>query len=129
MNPQTWMILFVGLFGIVVLALLFWPWKGGRMRAVPGRDGYQEAAVLVGETAFVPGVILARPGQPVRLTFRREARAPRCTGKVHLLAFGKAVRLPAGEAVSVEIMPERPGVYTFGCPRQKFRGRLIVARA
>jgi hypothetical protein len=29
------MMLFVGLFGIVVLALPFWPWKGGRMRAVP----------------------------------------------------------------------------------------------
>ncbi len=116
----------IGVFGIAVLVLLFWPWKGPHMRADLSRDGFQECRIFVSETAFAPRSVHVQHGQPVRLKFFRDHRAPRCTEKMHLIAFGKSIWLPPAEEVSLEFLPERPGRYEFICRKQKFRGFLIV---
>ncbi|MBU6489089.1 MAG: cupredoxin domain-containing protein [Burkholderiales bacterium] len=72
-----------------------------------------------------PGTIVVRHGRPVRLTFRREETAG-CSDKVIFADFDKSTALPTGQPVTVELMPEKPGEYAFGCPMGMFRGRLVV---
>ncbi|MBN9390903.1 MAG: cupredoxin domain-containing protein, partial [Chloroflexi bacterium] len=40
--------------------------------------------------------------------------------------FGKSARLPEGETVPVEFLPDQPGEYEFTCQMGMFRGKLIV---
>ena len=61
----------------------------------------------------------------MRLNFRREETAA-CSEMVIFSDFNKSAKLPTGETVSIELMPETPGTYEFGCQMGMFRGRLIV---
>lgn len=39
--------------------------------------------------------------------------------------FRKSAKLPEGETVPVEFMPNQPGEYEFACPMGMFRDKLI----
>ena len=109
---------------IIAIAWFFWgPRRGGYRAAVTSR-GYQEALVLV-KGGYTPDVIVVQHGKPVRLTFRRDETAA-CSERVVLADFGKSARLPEGEVVPVEFLPERPGEYEFTCQMGMLRGKLIV---
>ncbi len=70
-------------------------------------------------------MLLVQHGKPVRLNFRREETAA-CSEMVVFSDFGKSARLPAGETVPVEFLPEKPGEYEFTCQMGVFRGKVIV---
>ena len=40
--------------------------------------------------------------------------------------FGKSAKLPTGETVRVELLPEQPGEYEFACQMGMLRGKLVV---
>jgi plastocyanin domain-containing protein len=40
--------------------------------------------------------------------------------------FNKSAKLPTGETVAVEFMPEEPSEYEVACQMGMFRGKLIV---
>jgi plastocyanin domain-containing protein len=40
--------------------------------------------------------------------------------------FGKSARLPEGETVALEFLPQRPGEYEFTCQMGMLHGRLVV---
>ncbi|MBI3963024.1 MAG: cupredoxin domain-containing protein [Deinococcus sp.] len=87
-------------------------------------SGYQEAMVLV-KGGYAPDLIVVQHGRPVRLKFRREESAA-CSEMVIFSDFGKSARLPEGEMVPIEFLPERPGEYEFTCQMGMLRGRLVV---
>ncbi|HXH12167.1 MAG TPA: cupredoxin domain-containing protein [Alphaproteobacteria bacterium] len=87
-------------------------------------SGYQEALVLV-KGGYTPDVIVVERGRPVRLHFRREETAA-CSEIVVFSDFNKSARLPTGETVAIELLPDKPGEYEFTCQMGMFRGRLIV---
>lgn len=43
--------------------------------------------------------------------------------------FDKSVKLPEGELVPVELMPNEPGTFEFTCQMGMLRGRLVVEAA
>ena len=113
-----------GLALIVVTAWFFWgPRKGGH-RAATTRTGYQEAMVLV-KGGYTPDVIVVQHGRPVRLNFRREETAA-CSEMVVFDDFGKSARLPTGETVPIELLPDKPGEHEFACQMGMLRGKLVV---
>ena len=113
-----------GLALIVGIAWFFWgPRKSGTRAAVTS-GGYQEAMVLV-KGGYTPDVIVVQHGKPVRLNFRREETAA-CSEMVVFGDFGKSARLPIGETVAVELLPEQPGGYEFACQMGMLRGKLVV---
>ena len=87
-------------------------------------DGPREVRVRV-RGGYEPDTVVARAGQPLRLIFRREDRLA-CTEEVVFPFFGRSATLPAGEDVTVELLPEEPGEYRFTCGWGMLRGRLIV---
>ncbi len=109
---------------IVGIAWFFWGPRRGGYRAPVTSGGYQEAMVLV-KGGYTPDVIVVEHGKPVRLNFRREETAA-CSEMVVLADFGKSAKLPEGEIVPIEFLPERPGEYEFTCQMGMLRGKLVV---
>ncbi len=109
---------------IVGIAWFFWGPRRGGYRAPLTSAGYQEAMVLV-KGGYTPDIIVVERGKPVRLNFHRVETAA-CSEMVILPDFGKSARLPEGEIVSIEFLPEKPGVYEFTCQMGMLRGKLVV---
>jgi plastocyanin domain-containing protein len=114
----------LGLALIVGIAWFFWGPRRGGYRVPLSSGGYQEAMVLV-KGGYTPDLIVVEHGKPVRLNFRREEDAG-CSEMVVLADFGKSAKLPQGETVPVEFLPERPGEFEFTCQMGMFRGKLVV---
>jgi plastocyanin domain-containing protein len=114
----------IGLALMGGIAWFFWgPRKSGVHAAVTS-SGYQEAMILV-KGGYTPDVIVVQHGKPVRFNFRREETAA-CSEMVVFNDFGKSARLPTGETVPIEFLPEKPGEYEFTCQMGMLRGKLIV---
>ncbi len=113
-----------GLVVIGGIAWFFWGPRQGGVRAASTSSGYQEAMILV-KGGYTPDVIVVQHGKPVRLYFRREETAA-CSEMVVFNAFGKSAKLPEGETVPIEFLPEKPGEYEFSCQMGMFRGKLVV---
>jgi plastocyanin domain-containing protein len=120
---DIWVIL-GGLALCAGIAWFFWGPRRGGFRAPLTSGGYQEAMVLV-KGGYTPDVILVQPGRPVRLNFRREESSA-CSEMVVLADFGKSARLPQGQVVPVEFLPDTPGEYEFACQMGMLRGKLVV---
>jgi plastocyanin domain-containing protein len=113
-----------GLGAIAFIVWFFWLWRKEGVQAALTSSGYQEALILV-KGGYTPDVIVVERGRPVRLNFRREETAA-CSEMVIFSDFNKSAKLPTGETVSIELMPEKPGAYEFACQMGMFHGRLIV---
>jgi plastocyanin domain-containing protein len=113
--------------GLVVIAGIAWFFWGPRQsgtRAALTTGGYQEAMILV-KGGYTPDIIVVQHGKPVRLTFRREETAA-CSEMVVFGDFNKSAKLPEGQSVPVEFVPDQPGEYEFTCQMGMLRGKLIV---
>ncbi len=117
-------VLLGGIGVIVGIAWFFWGPRQGGTRAGLATSGYQEAMILV-KGGYTPDVIVVQHGKPVRLSFRREETAA-CSEMVVFGDFGKSAKLPEGEVVPIEFLPEKPGEYEFTCQMGMLRGKLIV---
>jgi plastocyanin domain-containing protein len=115
----------LGALLIVGIVWFFWLKKAVGTPAVLSSSGYQEATILVKDGVYTPDTILVDHGTPVRLTFRREEAVP-CSETVLFDSFGKSARLPQGQPVSIELMPDTPGRYGFACQMGMYRGTLVV---
>ncbi|MEE9157910.1 MAG: cupredoxin domain-containing protein [Gammaproteobacteria bacterium] len=124
MTPDRWIVTLLGLLLIAFIVWFFWLKKAKGMRAAATAGGYQEAMILV-KGGYTPDVIVVQHGKPVRLNFRREETAV-CSEMVLLPDFGKSARLPTGQTVAVEFLPDKPGEYEFVCQMGMLRGKLIV---
>ena len=114
----------IGLAIIGGIAWFFWGRRKAGVRAPIVSSGYQEAMVLV-KGGYTPDVIVVQHGKPVRLKFRREESAA-CSEMVIFNDFGKSAKLPTGETVAVEFLPEKAGEYEFTCQMGMLRGKLVV---
>ncbi|MFZ5852106.1 MAG: cupredoxin domain-containing protein [Actinomycetota bacterium] len=95
---------------------------GVRARLTP--EGRQEATVLV-NGGYRPDTLVVKAGLPVRLDFRREESSG-CSERLVFAEYGVDTALPQGQTVSVDLRPDRPGVYPFTCGMGMLRGRLVV---
>lgn len=94
----------------------------------PTRAGYSEgcAWVLV-RGAFSPNRIEARPGERLRIVFRREETAA-CSEQVVIPSLGKSVMLPPFKDVAVDLGPLPAGEHEFTCQLGVLRGRIVARR-
>ncbi len=92
--------------------------------ALQRASGAQEARVRI-SGRYEPSTIIARPGRPLRITFRREEIAE-CSEQVVFPAFGKSATMPPYTDVTLEIFPSVPGDYEFTCRMGVLRGHLVV---
>jgi plastocyanin domain-containing protein len=118
----------ISIFGAALLLSILVIWffffskkKGTRLQA---GGGVQEASIIV-KGGYTPDVLVVKAGRPVRLNFLRKETAS-CSERVLFPDFDKSARLPPGETVSIEFVPEKPGEYDFQCQMGMLHGKLIV---
>jgi len=118
--------LFVTISGLALIALIVWFFwlKKAKGTAAADVGGHQEALIVV-KGGYTPDTIVVEKGRPVRLNFRREETAS-CSEMVLFPDFNKSAKLPTGETVAVEFIPEKAGEYEFACQMGMLRGKLIV---
>ena len=124
MTLDRWIVTLGGLSLSAFIIWFFWLKKAIGTYAAATAGGYQEAMILV-KGGYTPDVIVVQHGKPVRLNFRREETAT-CSEMVLFPDFGKSVRLPTGETVAIELLPDTPGEYEFACQMGMLHGKLIV---
>jgi plastocyanin domain-containing protein len=124
MSPDKIAVIIGGLAAIAFVVWFFWLVKKPGVRATRSASGYQELMVLV-KGGYTPDVIIVERGKPVRLNFVR-AESSACSEMVLLPDFKKSAKLPEGETVPVEFLPDTPGEYEFQCQMGMLRGKLIV---
>jgi len=118
------MVTVIGLALVAFIVWFFWLKRGKATRALPSAAGRQEVMVTV-KGGYSPDTIVVRHGRPVRLNFRRMETAA-CSEMVLFPDFHKSARLPTGETVAIEFVPEKPGEFEFTCQMGMLRGKLIV---
>ncbi len=109
---------------IVFVAWYFWGPRGEGVKLAATSSGFQEAMILV-KGGYTPDILVVDRGKPVRLNFRREETAA-CSEMVLIPNFDKSAKLPEGEVVPIEFLPEEPGEYEFSCQMGMLRGKIIV---
>jgi plastocyanin domain-containing protein len=124
MSIDQLVVTIAGVAAIAAVAWFFWGPRGAGTKAAVTSGGYQEAMILV-KGGYTPDIVVVEHGRPVRLNFRREETVA-CSEMVLLPDFGRSARLPEGEVVAVEFLPERPGEYEFSCQMGMLRGKLVV---
>lgn len=87
-------------------------------------SGAQEVVVTV-MGGYTPDVIVVEKGKPVRLNFVRTESVSR-SEMVLFPDFKQSTKLPEGETVPVEFMPDKAGEFGFRCQMGMLRGKLIV---
>ncbi len=115
------------LIGIpLAIALYYWFWQAmeKKEKAELERTRIQEANVIV-DHGYFPDVITAKAGRLLQVNFLRKDLSY-CDEEILFPDFNKRMRLPHYVVVSTELMPEKPGEYTFQCGKGKLKGKLIV---
>jgi plastocyanin domain-containing protein len=84
------------------------------------KQGIQEIDIVV-DGGYTPDRIEVTAGEPVKLNFFRKDPSS-CLEQVLLPDFNKALDLTLDRTTSVEIVPEKPGEYTFTCGMNMYRG-------
>ena len=112
----------------IPLAVAFYYWfckaMEKREHAELERIRIQEASIIV-EHGYSPDIITAKAGRLLRVYFLRKDLSY-CDEEILFPDFNKRLRLPHYVVVSTEIMPEKPGEYTFQCGKGKLKGKLVV---
>jgi plastocyanin domain-containing protein len=124
MTPDKILVTLTGLAAIAFIIWFFWLVKKPGVKANLGSSGYQEALVLV-KGGYTPDVIVVERGKRVRLNFLRSESAS-CSEMVIFPDFNKSAKLPEGETVAIELMPDKTGEFEFQCQMGMLRGRLVV---
>lgn len=84
----------------------------------------QEITVRV-KGGYIPNVVRARPGVPLRLHFKREETAP-CSEEVVFQSFGVRRALAAFETTTIDLPAAGPGTYAFSCGMDMLHGQIVV---
>ena len=113
-----------GLAAIFWIGWFFWFSEKKGVRAATADGGVQEADITV-KGGYTPDVIVVQAGKPVRLNFTRQESAA-CSEMVVFGDFDKSAKLPEGETVTLEILPEKPGEYNFACQMGMIRGKVVA---
>ena len=113
-----------GLLAIAGVAWFFWGPRPAGLPAVATSSGRQEATVVV-KGAYSPDVVVVEHGKPVRLNFLRQETAA-CSEEVVFPDFHRRERLPEGQIVPIDFVPEQPGDYEFTCGMGMLHGKVVV---
>lgn len=124
MTPEQIFVTLGGLAAIAFIVWFFWLGEKKGVKAALTSGGYQEAMILV-RGGYTPDVIVVEKGKPVRLNFVRTESAS-CSEMVLIPDFKKSAKLPEGETVAVEFLPEKAGEYEFQCQMGMLRGKVVV---
>ena len=114
----------VGGLGLIGAELWWFMFSKTKSQKALVKQGIQEVDIVV-DGGYTPDRIEVAAGEPVKLNFYRQD-ASSCLEQVLLPEFNKALDLTLNQTTSVEIVPGKPGEYTFTCGMNMYRGVIIA---
>ena len=114
----------VGGLGLIGAELWWFMFSKTKSQKALLKEGIQEVDVTV-DGGYTPDRIEVAAGEPVKLNFYRKDPSG-CLEQVLLPDFNKALDLTLNQTTSVEIVPDKPGEYTFTCGMNMYRGVVIA---
>ncbi len=118
MQPDN---IIVTITGIGVIIFVYWFFLMKKEKAVIAGDSVD----ITVEGGYSPNTIAIAKGKKTTLRFTRKDPST-CLEEVVIPEFKIRKFLPLGQAVSIEINPEKAGEYEFVCGMNMFHGKLIV---
>ena len=113
--------------GLLLIAWIAWYFflsrRADEAHAQAGR-GAQEVLVRI-KGGYIPELVHARPGLPLRLRVRREEQSA-CSEEIVFPDFGIRRRLPAFETTLIELPAAAAGRYGFACGMDMMHGTLLI---
>jgi plastocyanin domain-containing protein len=100
------------------------PLRAAARQDTAERRRWRQARVFV-RGDFVPDLIVARVGEPLRIIFRRQGGASSAE-RIVFPSLGRSATLPLAEDVMFEFVLPEPGEHEFTCQGGILRGRLVV---
>lgn len=112
--------------GLGLIGLELWWFLGSKPRSQKAetKHGFQEVIITV-DGGYEPNQVVVNVGQPVRLNFYRKDPSS-CLEEVRFPDFRIAQELPLNQITPIEFTPNKPGIYTFSCGMNMFRGVIEV---
>ena len=110
----------LGGLGLIGAELWWFMFSKTKSQKAQVKKGIQEVDIVV-DGGYNPDRIEVRAGEPVKLNFFRKDPSS-CLEKVLLPDFNKALDLTLNQTTTVEVLPEKPGEYTFTCGMNMYRG-------
>lgn len=116
----------VGGLGLIGAEVWWFMFSKTKSQKAQSKQGIQSVDIVV-DGGYTPDRIEVSVGEAVRLNFYRTDPSS-CLEQVLLPDFNKALDLTLDRTTSVEIVPEKPGEYTFTCGMNMYRG-VVIAEA
>ena len=110
----------LGGLGLIGAELWWFMFSKTKSQKAQVKKGIQEVDIVV-DGGYIPDRIDVRAGEPIKLNFFRKDPSS-CLEKVLLPDFNKALDLTLNQTTTVEVLPEKPGEYTFTCGMNMYRG-------
>lgn len=88
-------------------------------------NGVQRVAMKISNSQYVPNVITAKKGVPLRIEITADESAG-CARDIIFPDFNVRKIVPVGETVTIEFTPQAAGEFRFHCSMDMARGKLIV---
>ena len=117
----------LGGLGLIGAELWWFMFSKTKSQKAQVEQGIQSVDILV-DGGYNPDRIEVRAGEPVKLNFFRKDPSS-CLEKVLLPDFNKALDLTLNQTTTVEVLPEKPGEYTFTCGMNMYRGVIKAETA
>lgn len=113
--------LLVSIFGVFGIGCIYWYFLGKQDEAIEASDTVE---ILV-DGGYTPDAISVSKGKPIKIIFIRKDTNS-CLEEVVLSDFKIRRALPLNTKVTVEINPEKTGIYPFSCGMGMYHGKIIV---
>lgn len=109
------------IFGFLSILFVYWFFLGKKKKATIVSGSVD----IIVEGGYSPETIEIKKGKPVTLNFTRKD-PNNCLEEVILGDFKVRKQLPLNEKVSVEIIPQKEGEFTYSCGMGMYHGKIIV---
>ncbi len=120
-------VLLVNVVVVALIAVIVWYFFLSRRRdeVVASAGPERQEVVVRVKGGYIPEVVRAKPGLPIRIHFKREETSP-CSDEVVFSDFGIRRQLPAFETTSIDLPATQAGSYGFACGMDMMHGLLVV---
>ena len=89
------------------------------------RDGFQEIELKVTSSAYLPSIIIAKKGLPLKIHVQTGENVG-CARELLFPDFGVDAILTPGENKTLELYPTKTGTFPFHCSMDMIKGNLII---
>ena len=122
------MMIFINLFGIVLIAGIVWWFWFSTPKITPKSMGESNGKhmIIVENGVYSPSRINIESGKETSLFFMRKDASP-CAATLVFSALDISEELAVDKIKTIQLPKLKAGTYSFGCQMQMYRGELIVS--